>query len=172
MPLFVESSAWHKPAKHVRPADGLGCYPCNPKGVAFCDGGGQHGHVTSGSGLVHDVQYVGPWPAAGDPHVLIGKGSIPVHLVDAAGWPVAGAVRVSADYVTPQPAGYPADHYPGAPGPVVDPTLVLCPSLPPGAGQQTPRPLTFWHVEFDGDRLPALLVLRRLTPDTYVHDAI
>ena len=100
LPLFVESSAWHKASKHVRPVDGLGCYPCNPKGVAFCDGDGQHGYVAPGSGLVHDVQYVGPWPAAGDAHVLIGRGSIPVHLVDAAAWPVAGAVRTSADYVT------------------------------------------------------------------------
>ena len=41
-----------------------------------------------------------------------------------------------------------------------------------GAGQQSPRPLTSWHVKFDGNRLPALLVPRRLTPDTYVHDAI
>lgn len=100
LPLLVESSAWHEPAKYVRPADGLGCHSCNPKGVAFCDSDGQHGYVTSGSGLVHDVQYDGPWPAAGDAHVYIGRGSIPVHLLDAADWPVAGAVRASADYVT------------------------------------------------------------------------
>lgn len=127
-----------------------------------------------GTQVFHDCTHerVPATPAAGDPHILLNKGQIPVSLPDALEWGVGGRVTTSADYVTPQPAGYPADHYPAAPGPVVDTTLVLCASLPPGAGQQTPRPLTSWHVKFDGNRLPALLVPRRLTPDTYVHDAI
>ena len=121
LPLFVVSSVWHTPAKHVTPTDGQGCYPCNPEGVAFCTSGGQHGYVVPGSGLVHDVQYVGPWPAAGDPHVLIGRGSIPVHPIDAAGWSIGGLLRVSADYVTNTAAAtdfslvnYP-HHYPTPP---------------------------------------------------------
>ncbi len=71
--------------------------------------------------LLASVAYVGPWPAAGDPHVLIGKGSIPVHLVDAAGWSIGGVVKVSADYVTNTAAAadfslvnYP-HHYPTPP---------------------------------------------------------
>ena len=100
----IESSAWHKPERYERPADGRACYPCDPRGVAFCDGPADaHGHVSDGSGLLYDLRYDGPkygmpWIAAGDPHLSIEEGSISVdpHTLHP---PIGGDVHITGDYL-------------------------------------------------------------------------